>query len=159
MLRIADAVTPPDLDTVRALLHEYQALLGVDLCFQGFAAEVDGLPGGYARPAGRLLLAFRAATPVGCVALRPTEVAGRCELKRLFVRPDARGSRIGAALVARILSEARSAGYTEVVLDTLPSMTVAQRLYEQAGFSEIAPYCVNPVAGTRYLGLRLEGTG
>lgn len=156
MLHIEDAVTPTDLDTIRSLLREYQALLGVDLCFQGFAAELDGLPGGYARPDGRLLLATENGAPVGCVALRPLG-STRCELKRLFVRPGSRGLGIGRALTVRILAEARAIGYEEIVLDTLPSMAAAQRLYEEQGFREIAPYCVNPIAGTRYLGRGLRG--
>jgi putative acetyltransferase len=158
MLQIDDATTPADLDTIRTLLREYQALLGVDLCFQGFAAELDGLPGAYARPSGRLLLAREDRGPVGCVALRRLDGA-RCELKRLFVRPGSRGLGLGRALTARIIAEARAIGYAEVVLDTLPSMAAAQQLYGELGFREIAPYCVNPIAGTRYLGKRLRGTG
>jgi ribosomal protein S18 acetylase RimI-like enzyme len=158
MLHIDDAVTAADLDTIRALLREYQALLRIDLCFPGFAAELDGLPGLYARPDGRLVLANDGGMPVGCVALRP--LAGtRCELKRLFVRPGSRGLGTGRALTVRIIAEARTIGYTEIVLDTLPSMAAAQRLYEKQGFREIAPYCVNPIAGTRYLGKDLRGTG
>lgn len=156
MPSIADALAPADLDTVRTLLREYQALLGVDLCFQGFAAELAGLPGAYARPGGRLLLAVHDGAAIGCVALRPLGGA-RCEVKRLFVRPGHRGLGIGWALTARIVAEARAIGYEEVVLDTLPSMAAAQRLYEELGFKAIPPYCVNPIAGTRYLGKDLRG--
>ncbi len=157
MLSIVDAVTPADLDAVRRLLHEYQALLGVDLCFQGFAAELDELPGAYARPAGRLLVALQDGAPVGCVALRPLGGA-RCEMKRLFVRPGCRSHGIGRMLANRIVDEARTIGYDEIVLDTLPSMVAAQQLYDELGFREVAPYCVNPIAGTRYLGRLLRGT-
>jgi putative acetyltransferase len=156
MLQIEDVVTPTDLETIRSLLREYHALLGVDLCFQGFAAELDGLPGAYARPDGRLLLATDGGASVGCVALRPLGSA-RCELKRLFVRPGSRGLGIGRQLTVRILADARAIGYEQIVLDTLPSMAAAQRLYEEQGFREIAPYCVNPIAGTRYLGRNLRG--
>jgi putative acetyltransferase len=154
VLYIADATSPEDLATVRVLLREYQARLGVDLCFQDFESEVRDLPGEYAVPSGRLLLAIHEQAYVGCVALR---AAGglRAEMKRLFVRPGTRGLGVGRALVARVLSEARAIGYTEVVLDTLPSMIEAQRLYEQFGFSDIAAYRPNPVVGARYLSKRL----
>jgi ribosomal protein S18 acetylase RimI-like enzyme len=158
MLQIDDATTPADLDAIRTLLREYHVLLGVDLCFQGFVAELDGLPGAYARPSGRLLLAREDGVPIGCVALRRLDGA-RCELKRLFVRPGCRGRGVGRALAARIVAEARVIGYGAMVLDTLPSMGPAQQLYEQLGFREIAPYCVNPIAGARYLGKDLHGTG
>ena len=150
ILQIVPATTASDIATVRALLGEYQARLGVDLSFQDFDAEVRSLPGDYAPPAGRLLLALHGDAAVGCVALR---AAGgpRCEMKRLFVRPDTRGLGVGSALVTRVLQDARSAGYAEMVLDTLPTMTDAQRLYEQFGFHDIAAYRTNPVEGTRYL--------
>jgi putative acetyltransferase len=156
-LRISQAESPAEIAAVRDLLREYQALLGVDLCFQGFESEVRGLPGGYAPPDGRLLLATADGEPVGCVALR---AAGppRCEMKRLFVRPAARGLGAGRALVALVLAEARAIGYTEVVLDTLPSMVEAQRLYEELGFRDILPYRPNPVPGARFLAKTLAGS-
>lgn len=156
MLRIAQAVTGDDIATVRTLLREYQALLGVDLCFQGFEAEVGGLPGFYAPPSGRLLLATHDGAPVGCVALRSAG-ASRSEMKRLYVRSAARGLGVGRALVSLVLDEARAIGYSEVVLDTLPTMTEAQRLYEQLGFHDIAPYRPNPIQGTRFLAKSLFG--
>lgn len=155
MTTIRSAFSTEDFAIVRQLFREYQAELGIDLCFQGFAAEVEGLPGDYAPPSGRLLLAFRDDVAVGCVALRAVDGA-RCEMKRLYLRPGARGSGLGRALVERLLSEARAEGYGEVVLDTLPSMAEAQRMYERFGFRDIPPYRANPVAGARYLGLRLE---
>lgn len=152
-------VEPGELELVRSLFLEYQAELGVDLCFQNFAAEVAGLPGAYAAPAGRLLLAWAdrgAGEPVGCVALRPLdERVG--ELKRLYVRAAARGSGLGGRLAERVLDEARQIGYRAVRLDTLPSMVAARSLYRQLGFVEIAPYVHNPVAGTDYLEVRLGG--
>ena len=157
MLEISQAVTPGAVEAVRALMLEYQALLGVDLCFQGFDAEVRDLPGSYAPPRGRLLLATQDGQAVGCVALQE---AGwpRAEMKRLFVRPSARGRGLGRALVSAILSQAAAIGYAEVVLDTLPSMAEAQRLYEHFGFRDIPPYRPNPVQGTRYLAKSLLGT-
>ena len=154
MVRIARARSTAEIAIVRELLLEYQGLLGVDLCFQGFEAEVRGLPGAYAPPAGRLLLATDDDVPVGCIALRAAD-GDRAEMKRLFVRPSARGLGVGRSLVSVLLDEARAIGYAEVVLDTLPSMTEAQRLYEELGFRDIPPYRPNPVPGTRYLSKHL----
>ena len=150
MSQLVHAQSIDDIDIVRTLLSEYQQGLGVDLCFQGFAAELRGLPGAYAPPSGRLLLAFHAGAPVGCVALQRVD-AWRGEMKRLYVRSSARGAGVGRMLVARVLAEAKSIGYGEVVLDTLPTMIDAQRLYERFGFREIEPYRPNPIVGTRYL--------
>jgi len=155
MLNIADATTPEDIATVRALIREYQSLLGVDLCFQGFDAEMRNLPGDYAPPRGRLLLATHDGKPVGCVALRDAG-ASRSEMKRLFVRPGTRGLGVGNALVSRVVDDARTIGYAEIVLDTLPSMADAQRMYERFGFRDIAPYRENPIQGTRYLAKSLR---
>lgn len=153
---IIQASTPEEIGSVRALLCQYQVQLGVDLCFQGFEEEVRNLPGEYAPPKGRLFLAMDGGTPVGCIALR--DAGGRrVEMKRLFVRPAARYAGVGSALVSRIIEEAGVIGYREIVLDTLPVMTEAQRLYEGFGFRDIAPYCPNPVPGARYLGLGLTG--
>lgn len=156
MLTISQAVTPGAIESVRALMLEYQAGLGVDLCFQGFDAEVRDLPGPYAPPRGRLLLATQDGQAVGCVALRE---AGwpRAEMKRLYVRPSARGRGLGRALVSDVLSQAAAIGYAEVVLDTLPSMAEAQQLYAHFGFRDIPPYRANPVQGTRYLAKSLLG--
>ncbi|MEO6688683.1 MAG: GNAT family N-acetyltransferase [Dokdonella sp.] len=156
MLRIFQATTPDDIATVRVLLREYQSLLGVDLSFQDFESEVHALPGAYAPPRGRLLLATHSTTPVGCVALRDAGGA-RAEMKRLFVRPGTRGLGVGKSLVSRILSEALAMGFADVVLDTLPTMVEAQRLYEQFGFEDTAPYRPNPIAGSRYLIKVLSG--
>ena len=154
MLQISQAVTAADLATVRELLLEYQAGVDVDLCFQGFAAELAALPGAYAPPQGRLLLATHRAAVVGCVALQPIG-EGRCEMTRLYVRPAARSLGVGRALVVYALEEARTLGYREMVLDTLPAMREAQRMYEHLGFRDIAAYRANPVPGARYLGKSL----
>jgi putative acetyltransferase len=140
---------------VRELFLEYQAGLGVDLCFQAFDDELASLPGRYARPTGRLLLAADGESVVGVVALRSLNGAD-CEMKRLYVRPAGRGSRIGRLLATTLINEARLAGYHRMLLDTLPSMAQAQALYRSIGFMEIAPYCDNPIAGTLYMALDLR---
>ena len=154
MMLVTQARSTEEMEIVRSLMREYQQRLGVDLCFQGFEAELAALPGSYAPPSGRLLLTLNANVPVGCVALQRITTA-RAEMKRLYVVPSARGLGVGRKLVEHILNEAPAIGYTEVVLDTLPSMVEAQRLYQQFGFREIEPYRPNPVAGTRYLGKTL----
>ena len=150
---IRDAIDEADLATARALFREYADLLGVDLGFQGFEAELASLPGDYAPPRGRLLLAFEDGETAGCIALRPLGLA--CEMKRLFVRPGFRGRGVGRRLVDAVLRAARDCGYPAMRLDTLPSMTEAHALYLRLGFREIAPYRHNPVPGTRYLELPL----
>ena len=154
MLTINQVEFEDQIDIVRNLLMEYQTRLGIDLCFQGFDGELKGLPGDYAPPGGRLLLASSNGLPVGCVALRAFE-SSRCEMKRLFVRPASRGLGVGRALVARVMDEARAIGYAEMVLDTLPTMAEAQALYHAFGFRDISPYRANPIPGTRYLGRSL----
>lgn len=148
------AAAGEDIAAVRELLLEYQREIGVDLCFQGFAAEVDGLPGDYARPRGRLLLARAKGEAAGCVALRPLR-GDACEMKRLYVRPRFRAARLGRILAERILAEARAAGYGRICLDTLPTMGRAQALYEKLGFRDVPPYRDNPVAGSRFMGREL----
>lgn len=154
-LRIVAATSSAELDEVRALLIEYRAKLGTDLCFQNFDDELRDLPGCYAPPDGRMLLALRGADAIGCIALRRHDDE-RCEMKRLYVRPQARGTGLGRMLVSATLAQARSIGYREVVLDTLPDMLEAQRLYESFGFRDIAAYYPNPIPGTRYLGKALH---
>ena len=141
-----------DLAACRELLEEYKAGLGVSLCFQGFDRELAGLPGDYAPPQGGLWVAVADGELAGCVALRP--LAGdRAELKRLFVRPSHRGHELGRRLALHALASARGAGYREVMLDTLPQMASAQRLYESLGFRDCAAYNDNPVGGVRFMAL------
>jgi ribosomal protein S18 acetylase RimI-like enzyme len=154
MTIIRDAVSPADIERARELFLEYQAHIGVDLCFQGFSEEVATLPGSYARPSGRLLLATDEKLVVGCVALRPLQ-GSDCEMKRLYVRPQARGTGIGRPLATSAIDEARRAGYARVVLDTLASMTEARALYRSLGFTEVTPYYPNPIEGALYFGLSL----
>jgi ribosomal protein S18 acetylase RimI-like enzyme len=149
---IAPVRTPEDLAATAALFAEYVASLGIDLAYQNFAAELAGLPGYYAPPRGELLLARRpGGESLGCVALRPLEMAGICEMKRLYVAPAARGLGLGQALLDAVIAAATTIGYREIRLDTLPFMGPAQALYRKAGFAEIAPYSPSPVAGTRFL--------
>lgn len=145
-----------DIETARSLFLEYQKALGISLCFQNFDAEVADLPGAYAPPDGRLLLAFADETPAGCVALRKLE-DGIGEMKRLYVRPAQRGTGLGRRLTEAVLEEARAIGYERIRLDTLPSMASAQKLYESLGFTDIPPYNEHPIEGTRFMELTLRG--
>ena len=119
--------------------------------------ELAGLPGKYAPPPGALLIARGTdGEPLGCVALRPLDDAGRCEMKRLYVSPQARGLRLGKALVDAVVTEAARIGYREMRLDTLPTMGEAIALYRKAGFQPIDPYYETPVASTIFMGRRLN---
>jgi ribosomal protein S18 acetylase RimI-like enzyme len=140
--------------SVRALFEEYAASLNFDLCFQGFDEELANLPGNYAPPEGRLLLAFHSLEAAGCVALQKFE-EGICEMKRLYVKPQFRGLGIGRTLAETVISEAWKIGYRRMCLDTVPSMHEAQALYDSLGFQDIEPYRHNPVCGTRFMELRL----
>jgi ribosomal protein S18 acetylase RimI-like enzyme len=147
---------PRDLDLVRTLFEEYQAWLGVDLCFQGFDDELRTLPGRYASPTGRLWLARVGTDAVGCVAVRPMAAPeATCEMKRLWVRDRYRGLGAGRLLAASTVAFMVEAGYRRMRLDTLRSMTAARRLYDEMGFVEIAPYYENPMDDVVYLELSL----
>jgi putative acetyltransferase len=151
---IAEVRSAADLAAVRVLVAEYQVSLGVDLEFQGFSAELAGLPGAYAPPRGALFLATIDGAAVGCVALRPIDDR-QCEMKRLYVRPAGRGVGLGRALAERAITRARAAGYRRMLLDTLPTMGDAQALYGRLGFVDVPPYRDNPIAGSRFLALDL----
>jgi ribosomal protein S18 acetylase RimI-like enzyme len=140
---------------VRALFKEYADSLGVDLGFQDFDRELAELPGEYAPPAGRLLLALDRAEPAGCAGLRPF-APGVCELKRLYVRPAHRGSGLGRRLTELLVEAGRDAGYERMRLDTLPTMAAARALYRDLGFVEIEAYRPNPIHGTTYFELALR---
>ena len=154
-MEIAQAVTPEQIVEARTLFREYERSLGIDLCFQGFEQELAGLPGAYAPPRGRLLLAVDGGAPAGCVALRPLDDAV-CEMKRLYVRPPYRGRRAGRRLTERVIVDAQAIGYARMRLDTLASMKEAIALYGALGFVAIAPYCANPVPGALFLELDLR---
>jgi putative acetyltransferase len=149
-IRLTEAVVADDLDLARTLFREYQQAIGVDLCFQGFAAELAALPGAYARPGGRLLLAWRGEALAGCGALRPLG-DGAAELKRMWTRPTERGRGLARAVAAALLVEARTEGYRLVRLDTLEWMTAARALYRSLGFVERGPYYPNPLPGVVYM--------
>lgn len=143
------------LAEARTLIAEYAASLGIDLGFQGFEAELAGLPGAYAPPAGRLLVARVNGAAAGCVAVRALE-PGLCEMKRLYVRPGYRGSGVGRLLAETAVAEARSAGHRAMRLDTLDTMAPARRLYRELGFVPIPPYRHNPLPGAEFLELNLR---
>lgn len=146
-MTIRPARLPDDIPAVRDLFREYAAGLGFSLCFQNFDDELASLPGAYAPPMGRLIVAEVDDELAGCVALRP-QAAGVCELKRLYVRPTQRGRGIGRGLLEMLLTEAVVAGYREAVFDTLESMTEALALYRSFAFEPTEPYSHHPVAGT-----------
>jgi putative acetyltransferase len=146
-MTIRPATLPDDIPAVRELFREYAAGLGFSLCFQNFGVELANLPGAYAPPTGRLLVAEVDGELVGCVALRP-QATGVCELKRLYIRPDYRGKGLGRQLIDVLLAEAVAAGYREAVFDTLDTMTAALAIYRTLGFQPTEPYSCHPVAGS-----------
>ncbi|MGA8199270.1 MAG: GNAT family N-acetyltransferase [Candidatus Sulfotelmatobacter sp.] len=154
-LSIYQAESPPQIAQVRELFLEYAQSLGFSLCFQNFDKELEELPGHYAPPNGRLLLAAYEGQSAGCVAMRALE-PGICEMKRLYLRPRFRGIGLGRALADRIIAEARQVGYRRMRLDTVePVMKDAVEMYRKLGFKEIAPYRSNPIAGAMYMELEL----
>jgi len=154
-LSILQAESPAQLAQARELFPEYAQSLGFSLCFQKFAKELAGLPGDYAPPEGRLLLAEYDGQLAGCVALHKL-ASGVCEMKRLYLRPPFRGKGLGRALAERIITEARQIGYRRMRLDTVePVMKNAVAMYCKLGFKEIAPYRPNPIAGAMYMELEL----
>ena len=154
-MRIIQATSPEEIQIARDLFREYSTWLNVDLCFQNFEKELAELPGKYAPPDGRLFLAFDKEDVAGCVALRSLG-DGICEMKRLFVRPDFRGIRLGQKLLDLIVNEAREIGYSKMRLDTLPGrMDRAIEMYRRIGFREIDRYYDNPYSGAMYMELDL----
>jgi ribosomal protein S18 acetylase RimI-like enzyme len=149
--------SPDDLRAIAGLFLQYAASLPIDLGYQDFDAELAALPGKYAPPQGELLLARSPqGDPLGCVALRPLEPTGVCEMKRMFVLPAGRGLGLGRALAEAIIGEARARGYRQIWMDTLPSLTTAIGLYARLGFQPIAPYYPPPYPeNVLFLGLLL----
>jgi ribosomal protein S18 acetylase RimI-like enzyme len=150
------------ISAARELFREYAASLGVDLCFQGFEAELAALPGDYAEPRGALLLALVDGEPAGCGALRAltdVDYANACEMKRLYVRRAFRRFGLGRILAQTLMDQATRAGYSTLLLDTLDDMEAARGLYESLGFVEIPPYYYNPIPGAHYLKAELGAAG
>jgi ribosomal protein S18 acetylase RimI-like enzyme len=153
-IRFITPDSPAEFEELRIIFREYADDLGVDLCFQGFEAELSQLPGDYEQPRGALLMALVDGKLAGCCALRPLDSAdypNACEMKRLYVRPNFRGRGLGRQLVERILDCARQAAYDCLLLDTLDDMESARALYQDLNFEEIPPYYHNPIAGAHYL--------
>ena len=155
-MNLIQATSQEDIPQARQLFEEYAAGLGISLCFQNFDQELAELPGGYAPPSGRLLLAEEGNEVMGCVALRKI-ADGVGEMKRLYVRPAFRGRGLGRTLTEKLIAEAVLIGYTSMRLDTLPGkMDQAIAMYRSLGFQEIAPYYKNPVAGATFMELVLS---
>ncbi len=155
-IKLDRAAGAADMEHVRALFEEYQAWLGVDLCFQGFEKELAGLPGKYGPPAGSLWLARATASGAvaGGVGMRPLD-EGRCEMKRLYVRPPWRGRGLGRRLAELVVEDARRAGYGRMCLDTLGHLNEAKQLYRSMGFVEIPSYYDNPLDDVTYMEMAL----
>ena len=153
MVELLHVESGPALNDIRALFVEYGQSLSFNLCFQSFDEELRNLPGAYAPPRGRLILARVDGAPAGCIALKPLEPQV-CEMKRLYVRPPFRGLHLGAALATHVIDEARHAGYVSMRLDTITgAMDHAIALYRSMGFREIPPYYPNPVPNASYFEL------
>jgi putative acetyltransferase len=154
-MKLIQATKPEEITRARQLFEEYASWLEISLCFQNFDKELEGLPGDYAPPDGRLLLVIEDDQLAGCIALRSLPGTA-CEMKRLYVRPAFRGRGLGRKLVAAIVDEAKEIGYDRMRLDTLPGkMDQALAMYRRFGFREIAPYYENPVAGATFMELSL----
>jgi len=154
-LTLRQAESPAQIAQARELFLEYADSLGFSLCFQSFDRELAGLPGDYAPPDGRLLIAEYRGQLAGCVALHKLEPE-ICEMKRLYLRPQLRGRGVGRALAEAVIAEARAIGYRKMRLDTVePAMPNAVAMYRRLGFVEIDPYRANPIAGALYMELGL----
>ncbi len=151
---VIHTVSDEQMEIVRQLFREYEKELDEDLCFQGFEEELAGLPGKYASPDGRLLIATSEGKVSGCVALRKMS-DGICEMKRLFVRTEFRGDGTGRELAVAIIREAHAIGYRTMRLDTLQKLQPAIALYHSLGFKTVEPYYHNPLEGTVYMELEI----
>jgi GNAT superfamily N-acetyltransferase len=157
-MKFIQAESADDIQRTRELFEQYAAWLEIDMCFQNFDHELATLPGHYAPPNGRLLLALEADELAGCVALRKIN-ADMCEMKRLFLRPAFRGRGLGRELAAAIIAAAREIGYQFMRLDTLPGkMDQAIMIYRSMGFQEIQAYYESPVVGTKFMELALSNS-
>ena len=154
-LRVLTASDTTELEHVRQFFRNYAAWLGVDLSFQGFADELANLPGAYGEADGRLFFAEIDGRPAGCVGIRRFS-EGVCEMKRLYVDPDARGRGLGRQLALQAIKAAQALGYRRILLDTLPMMRIAVKLYRELGFTEAPAYYPTPIEGTIFLTLDLS---
>jgi putative acetyltransferase len=152
---LIEGSAPHHYEMAGVLFREYAAQLAVDLCFQDFASELQQLPVMYGRPTGCLLLVMRGDRPVGCGALRKLS-EGVCEMKRLYIRGEARGTGLGRSVAESLVERAAALGYEAMRLDTLADMASAQKLYRSLGFREIAAYYGNPLSNSVYMELSLE---
>ncbi len=157
MIEIKAAIFPKDLERVVTIFREYISSPSVSLDFQDYETEFASLPGKYANPEGRLLLAWKDGAVVGCAALRKVD-GSMCEMKRVYIRSTARGEGLGRRLIESNLAEARDAGYSRICLDVLPEFVAAQNIYESLGFRPAPPVTFNPVPDTKFLGLDLVAT-
>jgi len=158
-VRLITVDTTELITSTRSIFREYAVSLDVDLNFQGFEAELDTLPGEYAPPSGQLLLAMVDDDVAGCGAFRPladVDYPNACEMKRLYVRPAFRRFGLGRLMAQRLLDDARRAGYSHMLLDTLDDMESARELYATLGFEDVAPYYYNPIPGAHYLRAKLD---
>lgn len=155
MIEIVEANTKILITKVKELFLEYSESLGFDLSFQNFDAELDNFPVQYSPPTGSLFLALSQNLPIGCVGVRYFD-DGICEMKRLFVKPNFRGKRVGRLLAEAAVKAGKFLGYERMRLDTLPTMEKANHLYRSIGFIEIEPYRYNPIEGAKYLELNLK---
>ncbi|HXD07923.1 MAG TPA: GNAT family N-acetyltransferase [Burkholderiaceae bacterium] len=159
LIELVEALDAEQIDAVRELFQEYARSLSVDLCFQDFDAELEGLPGEYASPEGTLLLAYCGGALAGCGAMRPLPDAvepNACEMKRLYVRRAFRRFGLGRTLAEALMAHATRAGYSSMYLDTLDDMEAARGLYASLGFEDVPPYYFNPIPGAHYLRASLE---
>ncbi|MBK7392009.1 MAG: GNAT family N-acetyltransferase [Chloracidobacterium sp.] len=155
MLTITQAESDEQITEAKTLFREYETWLGMSLCFQDFESEVATLPGKYAMPDGRLYLAYVDDDLAGCIAMRKLE-DGICEMKRLFVRDEFRGAKVGVSLIEKLIADAKEIGYNRMRLDTYPpKMGKAVKLYESHGFVPIPPYYDNPHTDVLFMELAL----
>jgi len=154
MINIVEVNTKELIEQAKELIREYAQSLEFDLGFQDFDQEMEDFPGQYASPKGCLYVALDANQPIGCVALRNLG-QGVCEMKRLYVKPNSRGQKVGKLLAEVVIKTARDMGYDHMRLDTIPSMKQANMLYSTLGFKQIAPYRFNPIEGATFFELNL----
>lgn len=158
MINIVEANTKELIEQAKELIREYAQSLEFDLGFQDFDQEMENFPGQYASPKGCLYIALDENQPIGCVAVRDFG-QGICEMKRLYVKPNFRGQKVGKLLADVVIKAARDMGYDYIRLDTIPSMKQANMLYNSLGFKQIVPYRFNPIEGATFFELNLKEKG